>query len=501
MAELSTQIKTILESPLSFARHGSNRVFRSYQIDPINAIINSIIHSLGYSFVIIFPRQSGKNEIQAHLQAYLLTIFSQTPSAQAVSVSPTWKPQAENAMFRLETVISSNLLSRHLWSKSRGYIYSAGHARLAFLSGSPASNIVGITANIALFIDEAQDIQIDKFDKEIAPMAASTNATRVFFGTAWTSNTLLAREEASALSLQQQDGVQRVWRLSCDDVSREVPAYGRFVAEQVGRLGRNHPMVRTQYYSEDIDASGGLFPPERLNLLLGSHPAQVNPISGLLYVSALDVAGEDESGQGIHSSPARDATALTIAQVDLSSQLPIYRIVYRQLWSGIKHTSIFSDILDLASKWGLKFLVCDATGVGSGLVSFLTKSLGNKIIPFIFSHKSKSDLAWSFLSLIDSGRFKDHSITVDTPSALIELSQLFSLQLSHCHYEIQPGPDKRITWGVPEGTRNLASGELVHDDLLFSAAMLSVLDDQSWALPGPALILEASDPLDDMKGF
>lgn len=117
---------------------------------------------------------------------------------------------------------------------------------------------------------------------------------RVLWGTAWTANTLLAREEAVAQEVQRQDGIQRVWRLDCATIAREVPAYGRFVAEQVGRLGRNHPMVRTQYFSEDLDAEGGLFSPERMALLRGGHPLHLTARPGQLYVMTLDLAGEDE---------------------------------------------------------------------------------------------------------------------------------------------------------------------------------------------------------------
>ncbi len=45
--------------------------------------------------------------------------------------------------------------------------------------------MVGATASTLLQPDaEAQDIGIE-YDKQIAPMAASTSATRVFWGTAW----------------------------------------------------------------------------------------------------------------------------------------------------------------------------------------------------------------------------------------------------------------------------------------------------------------------------
>ncbi len=49
----------------------------------------------------IFPRQSGKNEVQAQLESYLLTYLREI-DAEIVKVSPTWRPQSINAMRRLE---------------------------------------------------------------------------------------------------------------------------------------------------------------------------------------------------------------------------------------------------------------------------------------------------------------------------------------------------------------------------------------------------------------
>ncbi len=505
-------LKKLLRDVVLFTRYTNGLKFRRYQEEVARGIVNSVLHQKGMRFVVIFPRQSGKNELQAQIQVYLLTLFS-GQRKEMVMISPTWKPQTENAMQRLESVLSGNLIVKDRWEKHFGHIYQVGKARVVFLSGSPTANIVGATANLLLSIDEAQDIQINKFDKDIAPMAASTNATRVFWGTAWTSNTLLAREEAAAKALEAQDGIQRVWRLTCDHVTKEVPAYGKFVADQVSKLGRNHPMVRTQYYSEDIDAEGGLFPPERLSLLYGTHPPQYQPQTGLVYVMALDVAGEDENdGQDLEhlSNPARDATALCIARVNLDTLndpgllLPSYEIVYRQQWTGVKHTELYGYILSLAASWDIKYLIADATGVGAGLTAFLARSLGDHVvIPFQFNSRTKSDLGWAFLAMVDSGRLKDYAPTEEKNELgqLGKLHDLFFQQLTATQYEIIPGPDKKIRWSVPEGTRDPATGELIHDDLVIAASLLSQLDQQSWSVTGPAAVVKARDPLDDMKGF
>ena len=122
-------------------------------------------------------------------------------------------------MRRLERVLKRNPLTFKEWRKEAGYIYRIGTARIFFLSGAPDSNIVGATASLLLEVDEAQDLEAEKYDKDIAPMAASTNATRVFWGTAWTSQTLLARELRSAREAEREDGQRRVFVVDAERVS------------------------------------------------------------------------------------------------------------------------------------------------------------------------------------------------------------------------------------------------------------------------------------------
>jgi hypothetical protein len=272
------EYKKILASITQFSKENGIKL-RGYQQQAAEAIAESVIQREGRSFAIIFPRQSGKNELQAQLEAYFLCLGLHRGN-EMVKVSPTWKPQSQNAMRRLERVLKRSLISCDNWKKRSGYIYQFGESMIYFLSGSPTTSIVGATASLLLECDEAQDVQIAKWDKEIAPMAASTNATRVFWGTAWTSKTLLARELRAARLQEKQDGIRRTWVLTADDVGKEVPAYKQFVEEQVARLGRNNPLIRTQYFSEEIDAEGGMFPLGRRLLMYGRHDPQVAPLPG-----------------------------------------------------------------------------------------------------------------------------------------------------------------------------------------------------------------------------
>ena len=500
---------------------------RSYQLEAANAIVDSVLQQQGLSIVVMFPRQSGKNMLQAQLEVYLMALLGRQ-GAEMVKLSPTYQPQSLNAMRRLETALQANYLTHGQWHKSAGNHYRFKNAHLTFLSAAPGSNIVGATASTLLQLDEAQDIGIEKYDKQIAPMAASTNATRVFWGTAWTGQTLLARELRAARQAEAKDGIRRVFHMSAEEVRAEVPAYGLFVDEQVARLGRSHPMVRSQFFSEEIDFANGLFTPARLSLMQGNHLTLTEPEPGKIYAMLVDLAGEDEQvRQGGFSTetsenlanPNRDATAVTLVEVDLSLMdevlpgKPRYRVVQRYLWQGEKHSTLYQRLYHLAQHWDVEKMVVDASGVGAGVCSFLRDRLGERVIPLTFNRQVKSRLGWGFLAVIDTGRFQDfrsvHNNYSETgqgnPLAWQMMNEqerlqaLFQRQLQAVNCEASIGPERWLKWSVPEGTSDPMGG-LLHDDLVISAAMTAILDEQEWHLSLPPQIIQASDPLKEMDG-
>ncbi len=505
-AETSRALADLLRDAPRFIAEASLLPLRAYQLAVAQAVLDSVLQRRGLSFVVMFPRQSGKNELQAQLEAYLLLLFSEA-GAEIVKVSPTWKPQSLNAMRRLQRVLETNRLTGPLWRKESGYIYRVGRARIFFLSGAPETNIVGATAGTLLEVDEAQDVTIAKFDKDIAPMAASTNATRVFWGTAWTASTLLARELRAARAAEQEDGIRRTFVLTADEVGDEVPAYRTFVNEQVRRLGRTHPLVRTQFFSEELDSGGGMFTAARRQLMTGSHPPLDAPQPGKAYALLLDAAGADEgvaAGSAELANPARDAAALTVVEVDTATQevlrAPTYRVVHRRTWLGEPHPALFSQLAALAEHWRARWVVMDATGVGAGLAGFLEKALPGRVIPFTFNTATKSALGWGFLAVVDSGRFRDFALPPGQehcPQA--ELQEWFRRQVESAQMTVLEGPERRMRWNVPDSARHPQTGAPLHDDLLISAALCWRLDDLPWTSGAPALAVRAPDPLRQME--
>ena len=411
---------------VKFARKGCGITLRPYQIEAAQAVLESIRMHAGRSIVIMFSRQSGKDELSANLKAYLLARFYKQ-EAGIVEVNPTYKPQTINAILRLEERLRVNPHTRDSWRKRSDFMRLLGRARVTFLSGDAKANVVGAVASTLLIVNEAQDIEPGVYDRNFAPMAASTNATRLFMGTAWTSHTLLGRELRAARQAEQADGVRRVFLYDADDVRAALPEYGAYVDGQIARLGRGHPLIKTQYFNEEIDAQGSMFNAARRALMAcgGSRPTP--PLAGEerdalglgeAYVFSIDVAGQDEAAfhspeEQLLRNPGRDAVSLTIARVDLSAletlQVPIFRVIRREQWTGLNHLDVFAKIRTLADLFRPQHIVIDATGVGEGLWAMLDKRYPARVRPVKFSAQVKSELGYRFLAMIETGRFQDCS--------------------------------------------------------------------------------------------
>jgi hypothetical protein len=132
-----------------------------------------------------------------------------------------------------------------------------------------------------------------------------------------------------------------------------------------------------------------------------------------VYVAGIDLAGEEEEGEALMSpNPKRDATVVTIGELDFTSRdkivrEPVVRIVEHYRWTGLKHTGLYARLADIIKNvWRCRRVVVDATGVGEPVASFLRKSLGSRVTPFKFTPKSKSELGFNLLAAVNAGRLK-----------------------------------------------------------------------------------------------
>jgi hypothetical protein len=472
----------------------SNFGLRAYQVDPALAIVQSVVDGKGGQFAVMFSRQSGKDEMLAQIVAYLLMMHC-VSGGSVVLAAPTFHPQATLMRDRLYDRLRTSFSPPELQLR-QGYVVQLGNASARFLSASPQANQRGQTASLMLVANEAQDIDPAVWDSVFTPMGAATNATTLFLGTAWRRDTLLARQIGWLSQLDREDGKTRVWKVDWEEVARFVPAYGAYVERQIAQFGRNHPAIKTEYFLEEIDDAGSLFPAHRLAHLRGDHPRRHAAELGKQYALLIDVAGEDEQPveQGAFDPNARrDSTAITVVEIgraeesdtpfldgwtgselELRSRLPVYRVVDRLALTGARTVKVHRRVVDLATNvWKASAVVVDATGVGAGMASYLQASLGERrkpirVVPFVFSAATKSRLGWDFTDLIDTGRFKEYvdDSLAGTPEAKVTAE--YWRQLREVTFRTSLGPGKAMQWSVPAGRG--------HDDLVMSAALVVALE-------------------------
>ena len=186
----------------------------------------------------MFARQMGKNETSAQLEAYLLRLYAHA-GGSLVKAAPSFKPQLVTSMLRLQSALSLSPLTRSRWRPRFGYILECGRASVTFLSADPAASVVGATASLLLEIDEAQDVDPETYDRSFRPMASSTNATTVLYGTAWSEDSLLQRQIEHNRMIEERTGERLNFRCDWTVLAAINPHYRQFVEGEIARLGRN----------------------------------------------------------------------------------------------------------------------------------------------------------------------------------------------------------------------------------------------------------------------
>ncbi len=428
---------------------------RPYQAEAGRAVAGSVLNRHGQSFSVMMARQAGKNELSAQLELYLLSRHLHL-AVEAVKCAPTFEPQARISLRRLWARLAEAGLAE-LAAVREGRVVQLGRARQVFLSAEPGSNVVGHTASLLLEVDEAQDVDRDKFDRDFRPMAASTDATIVYYGTPWDDSTLLEEAKEHHLELERIDGVRRHFEFDWQTVAAHVPAYGQYVERERQRLGDDHPLFRTQYALKTISGGGFLFSPSQRAQLRGVHSRLAAPADGEVHVAGLDLGGQAWGGMGEH-----DATVLTIARVappaaDDLLQEPRLEVVEHMAAAGVPHEELFARLADLLGRvWRIRRVAVDATGLGETLARLLIRALGQGVVqPLKFTAASKSRLGYGLLAAVNGGRLRAYA-----PDGSPECLEFWrELELARSAYR----PNQTMNFFVQP-----AQG---HDDYLMSLAL------------------------------
>jgi hypothetical protein len=453
------------------------RPLRPYQVTIVRAIMEGIRTGKSQTYSVMMARQMGKNELSAHLEAYLLNLHRRSGGA-LIKAAPTLRPQAQISQRRLQQILD-NPLNRGRWQARQGAI-ELGRARAQFLSGQPTSNVVGATADLLLELDEAQDLDEDKIQREFRPMASSTNAPIVLYGTAWNTTNPLERQKQVNLDLERRDGLQRHFEYDWQALAALSPPYRAFVEAEIARLGLDHPLIRTQYRLLPLEDAGRLFSPATRALLQGSHERLSAGQPGEIYVAGVDVAGQDADAiPGLLATGAavggRDSTVVTIARLRWNEERePAIDVVQHVAWSGADYPTqhhMLSHLL--GTVFPCTQVAIDATGLGAGVASWLSSNLGGSVVEsFVFSAASKSRLGFTLLGLAGTGRCRLYRPDGSTDAAR------WQQEIAAARYEVAANEQMRFYVPAAEG----------HDDYLMSLALCCHAATKAASPPESAII-------------
>ena len=458
----------------------------NYQIEPITAVLQSVLNKQGNDFLIVMPRQSGKNEAIAHLQVLLLNIFQRVGGRIVFGAIGDGLGRGKT---RLEDRLD-NPLNDKSWRKGTKPIRrTLGKADVAFLSSFPTAHARGETASILLIIDELQDQDAPYIEQVFEPMRATNNATAVYIGTVRLKSDALWQKKLELEQATAEDGIQRVFFVYPPDVTAENRDYEQFLQRKVDKHGRNHPIIASEYFLEPIDAKGGMFPPRRLALMRGSHTQQHTPENDKSYLMTIDIGGQDEATTdpvAQLTNPSRDYTTATefkIVTTNNQTELPTYQAVDTLMLHGNRHfetspgnPSATEQLETFINHWQPAHIIIDETGIGEAIQSWLALKFPKRVTGYKFTSTSKASLGSLFISLIENGRFKYWLSETEYDDAW-----WFFTQANACNYDIKVGGDieRHMQWSVPTNhtTKTPTGSTLTHDDRLISAALITHADE------------------------
>jgi hypothetical protein len=427
-------------------RPAKGPVLRGYQFPVFNDLFWAMQRYRGETFTVLFPRQAGKNQLAAELVQALLRLKAKD-GGSAIAASPTFAPQGLIALER--TRASFERTERVMLPGATQYdgpTIRSWAARVHFLSASPEAHVAGHTASIALIADEAQEIDEQWFERQFRPMAASTAANTLLFGTPWDGQTML--DTAVARNRQrdaphEHDGIDKFhYQISWEDVGKSLPAYRDFVLKERDRLGSQSPYFKTQYELRTVDSAGRLFSASEITALYGTHGRQKEPRPHERYVAGLDVAGEGANA---------DSSVLTIARVCGGGRC---EVVEQVAWQGVTISTLESGVTELVRRWRLERLVVDSTGLGIPIGAHLEATLAPVHVErFSFTADSKSELG---LQLVRAAAVGSLSLYADDGSLEALACRA---ELRACSRRFHPGG--RMQWGDDNG----------HDDYVVSLAL------------------------------
>ena len=242
--------RELMDDLVGFSCQVLKKPLYEYQLEPARAILDSIRGTRGDEFLLVMARQSGKNELVAQLLVYLLNALQRKESQ---IVYAAIGDNIGRGIRRLEAHLD-NAWNKDAWAREgRPARRMLGKAAVVFVSSHRQAYARGETAHHLLVIDELQDQDAAHLQAVFEPMRAAGNATAVYLGTVRTRHDALWRKKEMLERQQARDGIRRVFMVGPEAVCAENAHYERFLAGQIEKHGRKHPLVAAEFFLEPLD--------------------------------------------------------------------------------------------------------------------------------------------------------------------------------------------------------------------------------------------------------
>jgi len=211
MNRLASRSRTILRSFSTFVSEGCGINLYYYQLDPARAILESVRLNQGLTFVLDFPRNSGKDELLVQLKVYLLRMMNDKDRTM-IEVNTSYQNQID-AIDRLGDSLHRNILTRGRWVQVSSII-SLDKCNTIFLRNDDITDGRSIKADLLLIFNDAHEILPAQYDKKNKQLSARRKITRVLCGYDWGEGSLMTRERELAILEEQKDGIQRFFQVT-----------------------------------------------------------------------------------------------------------------------------------------------------------------------------------------------------------------------------------------------------------------------------------------------
>ena len=211
MKNLALSSSTTLRSFSEFVSEGCGIQLYDYQLQPAAAILDSIRFKQGLTIVLVFPGMSGKDELLAQLEAYLMRMLNDLK--MRIVVVNCSDANTKTAVMRLGDRLNSNVFTSYYW-KMDGMDFVLGEGWTIFYSMEALNVGEPTQANLLLIVNEAQNITPGAFDQLNESLTSGSKITRVICGSGYGGQNLLKRAKERAIQDEQKDGIRRLFEVT-----------------------------------------------------------------------------------------------------------------------------------------------------------------------------------------------------------------------------------------------------------------------------------------------